>query len=262
MPLNISRAMIDALWPKGAIWTPAPDGGLDLFLDGNAENKEIVRIALEALATIQIADLTQYLDDMEREYGLIFDDSLSEPERRARLKNAITANQGYGTPWDMQTKLRAAGFTDIYVYQNDPPVDINLFLGNTPNVTFGDPQMSFGNPAFTFANSGGELVVNGAIFYAGASFQYPIPGAEYWPSVFFVGGQATFSDVTKPNPTFGSPQMTFGNPVFSFGGEAVVNEITAIDQIEIPIERREELRRLIVKYKPIHAWCALRIIYI
>lgn len=262
MPLNISRAMIDALLPKGAIWTPAPGGGLDLFLDGNAENKEIIRIALEALATIQIADLTQYLDDMEREYGLIFDDSLSEADRRARLKNAITDNQGFGTDWDMQAKLRLAGFTDIYVYQNDPPVDINQFLGNTPNVTCNHPDATCGNPEATCATSGGELVVNGAIFYNGASFQYPIPVSEYWQNVFFAGGIATFSDITSPDITCSSPEATCGNPAASCGSESTRSEITAIDQTEIPIERREELRRLIVKYKPIHAWCALRAIYI
>lgn len=261
MPPNISRATIDALFPKGVIWTPAPDGGLDLFLEGNAENKEIIRIALEALATIQIADLTQYLDDMEREYGLIFDSSLSEAERRAKLKNAITDNQGYGTAWDMQAKLRAAGFTDIYVYQNDPPVDINLYLGNTPNVTCDYPDATCGNPEATCANSGGELVVNGEIFYGGAGFQYPIPAYEYWQNVFFVGGIATFSDITSPDITCASLEATCGNPAASCGSESTKSEITAITQIEIPIERREELRRLIVKYKPIHAWCALRAIY-
>lgn len=248
--------------PKGVIWNYVVAGGLDLFLNGNAENKEVVRAALGELSTIQIADLTIYLDDMEREYGLVFDILLSEADRRARLKNRITDNQGYGTAWDMQAKLRTAGFTDIFVYQNDPPVDINLFLGNTPNVTFGDPDMSFGDTPFSFSSTGGELIVNGAIFFNGASFQYPIPEAEFWPNVFFVGGVATYSDVVKPSPTFGGIQMSFGNPPFSFGSEATINEITAIEQIQIPIERREELRRLIVKYKPIHSWCALRAIYI
>lgn len=263
MPLNISRAMIDALLIKGAIWAPAPDGGLDLFLDGNAENKEIIRIALEALATIQIADLTQYLDDMEREYGLIPDSSLSETNRRARLKNAITDNQGYGTAWDMQAKLRAAGFTDIYVYQNDPPVDINLYVGNTANISCRTGfTATCGSLIAYCAASGGRLVVNGNVFFNQAPVTYQIPLQAYWHNVFFVGGQATFSDIERFFITCSNYQATCGNPVATCGNKITRSEITAIAQVSIPSSRREEVRRLVVKYKPIHSWGVLRILFV
>ncbi len=255
MPLNISRAMIDALFPKGAIWTPAPDDGLDLFLDGNAENKEIIRIALEALATIQIADLTQYLDDMEREYGLIVDSSLSEIERRARLKNAITDNQGYGTAWDMQAKLRAAGFTDIYVYQNDPPVDVNNHVNIVTSIEFGGASYEFGDSATEFSFIGGELVVNGQIYFNGSRVFYTVPtNDQYWANFFFVGGLATFSDIPEPLNYFGKTASEFGSGEVEFGTNQTLSEITAIALIDIPYSRQEELRRLIVKYKPIHSW--------
>lgn len=256
MPPNISRAMIDALLPKGAIWNPAPNGDFVLFLDGVAENWETIREKLTELATIRNADLTIYLADMEREHGLIPDSSLSETKRRTRLKNAITDNQGYGTAWDMQAKLRAAGFDNIYVYQNDPPIDVNDYVNILATVHFGGINSWFGGDDSHFSFSGGELVVNGQIYYDGSRIFYTVPtNSLYWANFFFVGGLATFSDVTEPLNYFGKTASAFvSSGDVAFGMNQILSEITAISIIDLPYSRQEELRRLIVKYKPIHSW--------
>ena len=255
MPSNISRAVLDALWPKGAIWDPKIDDGLDLFLDGNAENKEIVKLAIDALATIQIAELTQYLDDVEKEYGLVFDSSLSETERRAKLKNAIVNNQGVGTAWDMQAKLREAGFSNIFVYQNDPPVDVNDFVNIASAFECGDTTVECGSPTIEFAFFGGELVVVGDIFFGGLPVEHTVPlNDSYWANFFFVGGQATFSDVTEPLHWCGKTESEFGKDDVECGSSQTLSEISSILLADVPGDRRNELRRLIVKYKPIHAW--------
>lgn len=263
MPPNISRAMVDALLPKGKIWISKVDGGLDLFLDGVAENWEAIRTQLNALAYIRDADLTTYLDDMEREYGLIYDSSLSDSERRARLKNAITDNQGYGTAWDMQAKLRAAGFDNIYVYQNDPPVDVNDYVNILTAIHFGGASYGFGNSNTYFSFAGGELIVNGQIYYNGSRVYYSVPtNDQYWANFFFVGGLATFSDIIEPLNYFGKTVSMFGGSGVAFGINQTLSEITAISLIDIPYSRQEELRRLIVKYKPIHSWGILLVSWI
>jgi hypothetical protein len=256
---NISRAVIDAIMPKGSAWFPAVGKGLDLFLDGSADNIEIIKNALNDLSTIQIAELTQYIEDLEKEYGLLFDASLSEATRRNRIKNAKTDNQGYGTDWDMQAKLRRAGFDNIFVYQNDPTIDINQFLGNTANVTCGDPEATCGNPGATCSSTGGLLVVNGDIFFNQSTFFYKVPTQEYWDNVFFVGGEATFGLVERADVTCGNPSSTCGNPSATCGSKFERSEITDIEEAEISSGRRDELIRLIVKYKPIHSWAALRV---
>lgn len=260
--ISISRALIDAIMPRGSAWIPAIGEGLDQFLDGEADNIEIVKNALNDLSTIQIAELTQYVDDMEKEYGLLFDSSLSDATRRNRIKNAKTDNQGYGPDWDMQAKLRLAGFDTIFVYQNDPTVDINLYLGNTANVTCGHTNATCGNPGATCSSTGGRLVVNGNIYFNQALIFYDIPTQQYWDNVFFVGGEATFGLILRADVNCGNPSSTCGNPVATCGSGIERNEITDIANAEIDAGRRDELIRLIVKYKPIHAWGALRVNFI
>lgn len=263
MSLNISRTMLEALLPKGKAWTPKIEAGMDLLFDGVAENWEFIREILAELAFIRDPDLTTYLEDMEREYGLLPILTIEgEADRRPRLKNAITDNQGYGTTWDMQAKLRAAGFDSLFVYQNDPPVDINDFLG-LANITCRTGfTATCGGLNNTCGGGGGELIVNGDIFYFQASVTYPVPPQIYWHNVFFIGGQATFGDVTHPFPTCGSYEATCGNPEATCGNEATRSEIVTIPQASVSIIRRDELRRLIMKYKPIHSWCALIVTYI
>ncbi len=259
---NISRATIDVILPKGSAWIPAIGKGLDLFLEGNAENKEIVIDALNDLSTIQIAELTQYVADMEKELGILFDASLSDATRRNRIKNAKTDNQGYGADWDMQAKLRLAGFDTIFVYQNSPTVDINLYLGNTANVSCGHTDATCGNPGATCSSTGGRLVVNGNIFFNQQTVFYDIPTVQYWDNVFFVGGEATFGLVGRADVNCGNPSSTCGNPAATCGSEIERSEIIDIAEAEIDSGRRDELIRLIVKYKPIHAWGALRVNFI
>ena len=60
------------------------------------------------------------------------------------------------------------------------------------------------------------------------------PGA--WPFVFFVGA--------------------------SIVRDSITNEITDIETAEIPIERKSEFLSIILKYKPLHTWCAAIILYV
>jgi hypothetical protein len=73
----------------------------------------------------------------------------------------------------------------------------------------------------------GELVVN----YLERNTLYDIPTEPgYWPLFFFIGDSVTRDE--------------YGN-------------ITNIDYINVPDGKRQALKQLILKYKPLHSWCLL-----
>ena len=221
MSADLMRAMIDAALPSGSIWRPAPDGDLDKLLDGTAENLETVRLFLAGIKDVRNPALTDYLDDLEREFGVLTNLSLTEAQRREQLHPLVYGRGGGGTIDDMQTALDNAGF-NVTVYANDPAVDPSPFLNDNFQMVAGGGNAFAGNAGAFAARIGGELLVNGDIFkmsriftsvagtlYAGAGHgageyvdllrskvEYPVPADPAdWPLVFFVGGAATFDSV-------------------------------------------------------------------
>ena len=221
MSAELMRAVIDAALPDGSIWNPEPGGDLDKLLDGSAENMETVRLFLAGIKDARNPALTAYLDDLEREFGVLTNLSLTEAQRRAQLHPEVYSRGGGGTLDDLQTALDSAGF-DVTVHPNDPAVDPNPFLTQNFQMVAGGGNAFAGNAGAFARRIGGELLVNGDIFkqsriftsvagtlFAGAGHGageyvdllrtkvvYPIPtDPGDWPLVFFVGGAATFDDV-------------------------------------------------------------------
>lgn len=263
MPETISRAMIDSNLPEGSAWNPVPGGDMDNLFEGIADGKETIREFLSLLARIRCPHETPILSDLEIEYGIIPDDRLSEQTRRDRLAATKTATDSTGADDFMQAKLQEADF-DVQVHRNDPAVDPNLFLTQNFQMVAGGDDAFAGNIAAFAGISGGELIVNGDFFeqsnlilsvaggddafagnvgfFAGKfdetrknKIEYSIPtNPGYWPLIFFVGGDATRD------------------------GSGALTEIEAAQVEQL---RREELIRLIIKYKPLHSWCGLIVNY-
>lgn len=257
---DISRAVFDALLPPGAIWIPATSGDFDLLLDGIAENSDEMQTFLAALADLRNPQKTTLLNDLEKEYGIIPDSKFTEQERRDRLSAAKSAKAGDGTAEYLEEKLRSFDF-DVYVYSNDPPVDPDIFLYENYLAYCNGNTAYCDHESALCGGIGGELVVNGDIliqrplylvacegdtafsgnekalagYFAEMSqdlFRYLVPdNSGYWPLIFFVGGAATRDPGT--------------------------NELVKIETVSLDEERRDEIIRLIVKYKPLHAWCGL-----
>ena len=261
---NLSRACISALMPPGAIWEPID--GFDNLLDGVSLNTEVVRAVLAQLAYIRDPLRTSLLSDLEKEYGVIHEQGATEQERRERLLAAVTKRDSDGTAEFMEEALQAAGF-DVLVHINNPPQDPGLLAvtdfitvtGNAESTT--GTVGAFTGHTFTSGSIDGELVVNCGVVYhpptlscvSGNTFattgsspsktgalhigpaelvEYEIPADPgYWGLFFFVGGVATRDPVT--------------------------GIITNIEPADVPISRREELKRLILKYKPMYSWCVL-----
>lgn len=262
MSPNISRGTFDSLLPPGAAWSVEQDGDFDKFLDGISENSEEIREFLASLAFIRDCQNTPILSDLEKEYGLQLNDKLSLQDRIDRLSSAKTSRSGYGADY-MQDKLQQAGF-DVQVHINNPPVDPSLFF-NHFNAYFGFQTSVFGNENAVFGGPTGELIVNGDL-YDEDIVQSVLFGSEF--SVFgsergvfgFLGGveriRIEYEIPTDPG---------YWGLFFFVGGDATRDgsgELTSIVPSSIPTSRREEIRSLIVKYKPLHAWGGLIVNFI
>lgn len=271
MNKTVSRAVFNALLPAGSAWAVEPGGELDKLLDGMADNAESVADFMSTLAYIRDPYLTPFLDDLEREYGITKDTRLSEETRRMRLAAKMYAGSHNGGRSTLQKALTRAGF-DVQVHSNSPAVDPANFLTEAFLMVAGDANAFAGytpsgdeNPAVA-GRVGGELLVNGALFEQRAKVltvalgptaiagheeavagrfveletvpvDYTIPtDPGVWPFVFFVGGEATRDPETK--------------------------ELTSINRAEIPAERAEEFKRIILTYKPLSTWAGLILTFV
>jgi hypothetical protein len=255
------KDLLSTLLPDGEIWRVAEGRGFDKLLDGMGENEDRSRQFLEDLANIRDPLRTPILSDLEKEYGIKTNENISEADRRAQLSGIIYARAANGSRDFLQDKLQQAGFP-LYVYDNAPAVDPGSLIYGLSQMYCGDTLAQCGEPLAQCAQFSGELLVNGNIFdykidytmqcgellaqcgeasatageYSGVSFtpiQYEIPSnPQYWSFIFFVGGAVTR------------------------GGSG---EIISIDFVNIPIQNRNIMYQLILKYKPIHSWAALAV---
>lgn len=264
MSLSVCRQVLEALLPPGSLWVPEDGQGFDQLLEGLAESEELVREFLNSLARLRSPELTPILDDLEREFGVIPDATLSEAIRRARLLAVKTATDGDGTADFMQAQLRAAGF-DVYVHVNNPPVDPQFFLFNAPATICGNATAVCGNDAAYCGGTRGDLVVNGRVY-----------DHLYWTGIMAGGLLASCGNaqaICRDEASFTQAPIIYELPtdpgywplVFFVGGPAVRNgagELTEIATASVPIGRKDELIRSVVKFKPVHSWGGLVIQYV
>lgn len=260
---SIGRAVLDNLLPPG--WDVKQDSDLDLLFEGLADNKEPIREFLNKLSKIRNPQKTDFLSDLEKEYGLMSRTNLTEQVRRDRLEVWMYERGGKGSKDNLRDALIRSGFL-VQVHENSPAVDPAIFLTQAFQMVAGDPVNAFaGDPNAYCGQVGGELLVNGPIYdqrplylmeaggtptsfagdplaYAGYYLEliktpivYQVPtNPKDWPLVFFVGGDATRN---------------------------INGELTDIEVAEIPAERKEEFQTIILRYKPVHTWAGLIVIY-
>lgn len=258
---DLMRAVIDSIIPPGSAWTPAPGLDYDLLLDGIAENWETIRLFLADLEDTRNPKFTPFLEDLEREFGVLTNPDLTEEQRRTQLIPIVYNRSSNGSIDNLQQALDDAGF-NVQVHSNDPAVNPDIFMSG--QVVFGDADVVFGSPDAYFSGSDRELLVNGDIFRQTLLFTtvfgdtdsyfgnpdsnfgshlelqrdkivYEVPSSEDWPFVFFVGG-----DAIRDGSGF----------------------LTDIDSATVPIEQESVFKRIILKYKPIHSWAGLIIEYV
>jgi hypothetical protein len=123
----ISRRIFDSALPEGEIWRTKPGEDLDAIFDGMAENFESTRAKAAEVANTRNPEKTPLLSDLEIDFGVFPDSSLTTAIRRAYLAQ-VQGQRGTTCSWEfLENKLRAMGF-DVRVYPNDPPIDVKTVM--------------------------------------------------------------------------------------------------------------------------------------
>jgi len=268
---DLSRQIINTLLPEGIAWQPKSDDDYDLLLNGIGDNSDVIIDDMEQLAYLRDPERTIMLPDLEKEYGVIPVTGSTEEERRSRLKAFRYRRTSTGAADMMQAKLREAGFDDVYVHVNSPAIDPAMFLTQAFNMMCGDllpggNDAQCGEPEAICASLGGELIVNGDLFSQTPNYvnKCDEPGVCCGADIFcgdFDGYKSLSMDISYEIPTVSGYWSLF----FFVGGPAtrdpVTNAITAIDFYGVPNQRRVEFRRTILRFKPLHSWGGLIVIY-
>ena len=163
---NLSlKDVLISLLPKGSIWDLDEAGDLYKLLEGSGDNHTTIYEYLKTLAYIREPLQTSILPDLEKEYGLLLNTSLTDQERRDYLHGVAYAPRSTGTHEYLQEQLQAAGF-NVQVHVNSPAVD----------------------PARFYGGAGGEMVTNNVVYD-----RTIVEARKYqalWGYVFVVGGDA------------------------------------------------------------------------
>lgn len=190
--------VLRTLFPKGPIWAFKAFGHADQLIETIGDAKEIIRTYLKALTSIRTPISTPILSDLEREYGITPVGSLTEAERREILAGYVYAKVGSGKD-DLQARLHAAGFTDLFVHHNDPIVNPSYYAGGLWSAVCAHEDSVCGNQECYCGQLGvgGYVLANGPVYDgSGNLHDYAIPTAsETWPMVFFIGSQKTGATV-------------------------------------------------------------------
>lgn len=258
------KDLLSSLLPEGNIWVPAPEKGLDLFLDGMGENEERIRQFLADLAYLRDPYRTILLSDLEKEYGIKTNLNISEEDRRSQLAGIMFARRATGTKTFLQGQLQQAGFP-LYVYDNAPAVDPNTVAFGLAQIYCGEPLAQCGEPLAQCASFDAELIVNGNLYESTIDYlvQCGEPLAQCGEPTALAGNYSgvTLNPIEYEIPSgVGTEYERWWNLIFFVGGNVTrggSGEILSIEFVDIPIQNRAVLRTLILKYKPMHSWCVL-----
>lgn len=251
---------VDLTYPKGPEHEPKEGGFMDLFREAVADNIDVSRVDVQNTAFIRNPTTTPIFDDLEREYGIAKNNNLTLAERIEILKASRYKKATTGNDDDLQAILDSAGFA-LNVYNNSPDgpaVDPAIFLDQNFQMQAGDLTNDFAGQDDAYAGRiGGELLVNGDTFTQRANFfgagevwagndnavagfhtkliqtliVYDIPtNPDDWPLVFFVGGAATFA------------------------GDG---SLLTIEQGFVSSQQEMQLKKIILKFKPLFTSCGL-----
>jgi hypothetical protein len=260
---NIGKQLLLASLPEGSAWTPKVGGKLDLVYDAIGEILDEMNTNFERARYVRDPEKTDLLEDLERDYGILTNELLTEAVRRASLN--AKKNQGRSTAAAdyVQSILQGAGF-DVQVHRNDPPVDPAIFLNQAFQMVAGGGNAYAGRPDAFAARIGGDLLVNGGLFTYSTAYAAQAGGATT------VAGNSEavagyFESLQKDPVVYEIPtDPDKWGFVFFVGGDATRNvsgELTDIEAAQVPSERRDEFNTIILSLKPLFTWAGLIIVY-
>lgn len=193
MALNF-KAVIEALLPDGALWTPVADGDFDKLLAGIGINFEELYQFLKDLANIRNPYETPWLEDLEKEYGIVTNLVITELRRREQLAEKVYNKTGTGSIDDLQEALDKAGF-DLNVLPNDPAVDPKAVLAAGYQTQAGGANAYAG-----FTNDPVPLVDVEAVAGFAGGYALVVNGDQFDQSIDYImvaGGAIAYAGFTN-----------------------------------------------------------------
>lgn len=261
MPDSALYPVVTDLLPRGIAWKPAKNEDMELYLDGKATNLEQPQSFLSDIAKVRSPEKTPYLSDLENEYGLVPATGATESDRRMDLLNQKKATGGQG-PEYLQQRLLDSGFTNLQVHENRPPADPNIFLNSQFLAVCGNETTVCGNENAVCGQTGGLLLANGPLFEQSVEYiaccgnEQAVCGNENAVCGRF--DTIAFIDRSYVVPT----DPTKWGFVFFIGGDATRDGsgvLTDIETVDVSSSREDELKRIILRYKPVQTWAGLQI---
>lgn len=272
-----SRRVINALLPKGSIMRPAADGYLDRLLGGIADNHQAVLDDLADLHYIRNPAKCPeaLLPDLEREYGIAPNTALTISERRAALAVVRYRKKRLTTVSRLQAALDSAGFGakgyGCTVIPNaspatDPAAIIDASYELTAHALA--EAMSAGTTNAYAAKRGGYYLVNGDKYtlepvypQAGLICARSFDGSDSLSGKECSGYYTSYTQYTNE---YASPPEGYWPLIFFIGGTVSRNDdgsVASISTVWVPSHRRQELHRLILRYKPLGIWAGMVVQY-
>lgn len=234
------NTLLQEVFPDSDLGAIDEVGDLAKLFEGVAEDYQAIYDVLMNLAHVRDPRLTSLLSDLEREFGIVPDTSLSDAVRRQMLAHVIYQRPTTASWEHLQNALIDAGFSNLLVTQNNPMVD--------PSVV------------------GGDLLVNGTIYISQTPAYYACMGsgiAYMGHSRAFMGYYLSDNKVAKTYTIPTGPPYWPWAYVFWVGGAASGWPSTpAVALANVDAQRETQLKNLILKYKPTFTWCMLRITWV
>lgn len=232
--------LLQEVFPDSDLGAIDEVGDLAKLFEGMAEDYQAIYDVLMNLAHVRDPRLASLLSDLEREFGIVPDTSISDAVRRQMLAHVIYQRPTTASWKNLELALIDAGFSNLLVTQNNPMVD--------PSVV------------------GGDLLVNGTIYTSQSPAYYACMGsgiAYMGHSRAFMGYYLSDNKVAKTYTIPTGPPYWPWAFVFWVGGAASGWPGTpAVALANIDAQRETQLKNLILKYKPAFTWCMLRVTFV
>lgn len=258
---SLARRLINSIWPNGSAWNPS--GSLDKFLDGLSDSIGTVIKDSSALKDIRRPRETSALDELEIDFGIVPDGSLTEDVRRERLFAKVNGSESSGAIDAIEREIATSGFSGISVYDNSPAVDPRLFSEVYEMVAGGGNAYAGDADAYA-ARYDYDVIVNGRIEAAAEIYEMVAGGENAYAGD--ADAYAGVIGITNIEYNYVPPIDSRNWPfMFFVGGSAVVDgsgRILSISPVDVPANRKEEIESLVLRLKPIHAWAILVINYV
>jgi len=254
------KQFVDLIYPRGPVHEPKDGGFMDSFRQGIADNIDTIRTDVQNTAFIRNPDKTPIFGDLEREYGIAENNNLSLAERVEILKSSRYKKATTGNDDDLQSILDTSGFA-LNVYNNSPngpAVDPAIFLDQNFVMQAGDLTNDFAGQDDAYAGRiGGELLVNGDTFDQRPNF---FGAGEVWSgndnavAGFHTKLIQTLIEYDIPTDPGDFPLVFFVGGAATFAGDG---SLLTIEQGLVSSPQEMQLKKIILKFKPLFTWCGL-----